>query len=117
LSPWKPARSEPQPLEAAIYAVIRHVLAPDAVKLEGTRQPEGWFSLTLPTGQAANIAVEIRPDPNRRRGPRTVVSYEIVGHATLDRDGFSFSGQAAIDEATRAFLELECSLTPLGRVG
>ena len=117
MSPWVPARNEMDPLQAAIHALARHVLMPDAAPAIAERSAEGWYTLTLRDGRRAAIALQTSLRPDRRWGPRAVLSYDLHSRATLERDVFAYEGRVVIDAATRAFLEIEGSLTALGRVG
>jgi hypothetical protein len=105
------------PLQAAIHALARHVLMPDAAPAIAERSAEGWYNLTLRDGRRAAIALRTSLRSDRRWGSRAVLSYDLLCRATLERDGFAFEGRAVIDVATRAFLEIEGNLTALGRVG
>jgi hypothetical protein len=105
------------PLQAAIHALARHILMPDVVPSIAEHNAEGWYTLTFPDGRRAAIALQASVRADRRWGPRAVLAYDLLCRATLERDGFSFVGHAVIDAATRAFLEIEGSLTALGRVG
>jgi hypothetical protein len=118
MTAWAPAKSEPNPLQTAINDIARSVLLPGvAPPPTATRTPEGWHSLTLADGRQAVIALEAKLRPDRHWGPRAVLSYDLVGKATLDREGFSFTGRAVVDQATRAFLEVDCRLKATGRIG
>jgi hypothetical protein len=116
MTAWTPAESETDPLEKAIHAVVRHVLMPGVVPAVGELTPEGWYKVTLEDGRRAVIEPQTHLRPDRRWGPRAVVSHDLVCRATLEHDGFEFEGRAVIDVATKAFLEIEGSLTATGRV-
>lgn len=117
MSAWTPAQRETDPLEAALHALIRHVLMPDVVPAVGLRNADGWYNLMFKDGRRAAIAVNTRLRADRRWGPRAALSYDFLCRAAVEHDGFAFQGRAVIDVATRAFLEIEGSLTPTGRIG
>ncbi|WP_024508459.1 hypothetical protein [Bradyrhizobium sp. ARR65] len=52
-----------------------------------------------------------------QRGPCTVFIYTLLGNAVVDNcKGYQVTGQAVLDVATRAFLEVECRLEVVGPV-
>lgn len=117
MSAWAPAQNELDPLLAAIHAVARSVVMPGVAPAVAARTPEGWHSLALADGRQVNIALQTRLRPERQWGPRAILSHDFFGQATVGHDAVTFTGRAVIDVSTRAFLEVDCRLTPMGRVG
>ena len=117
MSAWTPAQSELDPLQAAIHAVLRQVLMPGVAPAIAAPTSEGWHSLALADGRQVAIAMKTRLRPERQSGPRAALWHDFSGQATVGHDGVTFAGRAVIDVATRAFLEVDCKLTPMGRVG
>lgn len=51
-----------------------------------------------------------------RRGVSQVIVYAVSGNAVVDGMGYRISGRAALDIATRAFLDVDCRLESVGAV-
>lgn len=117
MSSWEPAKREPDALQAAVAATVRNLLMPEVVRSPGKPNPGGWMDVTLGDGREARIAVKTQLNSTRRFGPRAVVSHDLSGRATLDRDGYTISGSIVIDLKTRSFLLVDCRLASMGRVG
>jgi hypothetical protein len=117
VSSWSPAEGEPNPFLAAILTQARNLLAPDSVAPVGAANAEGWTSFVLPDGRRGAVAIDKRVRPERRWGPRASIAYDLVGRATLEKEGFVVRGAATIDAATRAFLELEVELAQVTNAG
>jgi len=117
MSAWTPAQSELDPLQAAIHAVVRHVLMPGIAPAIAAPTPEGWQSLALADGRRVTIALNTQLRSERQWKSRAVLSHDFFGQATVGHEGVTFAGRAVIDVGTHAFLEIDCKLTPMGRVG
>lgn len=113
---WTPAKGEPALLEGAINDLARRLLMPNVFPPVGSSELEGWRAIALADGRQAAVALEVRPTVDRQWGPRAAACYDLVGRATLDRDGFAIAGRVVVDMATKAFLEVECRLTAMGRI-
>lgn len=116
MTTWTPAERDLHPLQNAIHDLARHYLMPSIVRPPAPRGPEGWHSLVLPVGQRAAIFLEVTPRLQVKYGPRAALAYDVKGRATLESDGYLVSGEVLIDQATRAFLKVECALQALGRI-
>jgi hypothetical protein len=116
MSTWTPAQKELHPLQIAIHDLARHLLMPAVVPPPARRSAEGWHTLVLANGQRAAIFLEIAPRAETKFGPRAALAYEVNGRATLDAVGYLIAGEVLVDRATRAFLQVECRLEPLGKV-
>jgi hypothetical protein len=116
MTTWTPAEADLHPLQIAIHDLARHYLMPAIVRPPAPRGPEGWHSLTLPDGQRAAIFIEVAPRTQVKFGPRAALAYDVKGRATLESNGYLVSGEILIDQATRAFLKVDCGLQALGRV-
>ncbi|MGY8683194.1 hypothetical protein Q2941_36275 [Bradyrhizobium sp. UFLA05-153] len=78
---------------------------------------DGIRSLLLRDGRELRLRLSTQHLEQRQRGPRTVVVYAIRGNAVVDnRTGYRVSGQAVLDLATRAFLDVECRLEQVSSV-
>ncbi|MHB8885010.1 MAG: hypothetical protein ACYC5H_07955 [Methylovirgula sp.] len=116
MSAWTPADKDQHPLQAAIHDLARHYLMPTIVRAPAPRGPEGWHSLVLSDGQRATIFLEIAARAEIKFGPRAALAYDIKGRATLEDNGFAFTGDVVVDRATRAFLQVDSRLQALGRI-
>jgi hypothetical protein len=116
MSVWQPAKTSLDALPTAIHQLVRHLLIPGSAEPPAVPDAEGWYVFTLAGG--ARAAVNLKPvvRSNRQWGPRAVLAYDILGQAMLDREGFTLTGLAVIDNATKAFLEVDCRLNPMGQV-
>lgn len=116
MTTWTPAERDLHPLQTAIHDLARHYLMPSIVRPPAPRGSEGWHSLVLPDGQRAAIFLEVTPRLQVKYGQRAALAYDVKGRATLESDGYLVSGEVLIDQATRAFLKVECALQALGRI-
>ncbi len=117
MSSWTPADKALHPLQTAINDLARHYLMPSIVPAPAPRTAEGWHSFALPDGQHASVFLEIVPRAEIKFGPRAALAYEVKGRATLEINGFRIAGNLLVDRTTRAFLEVECKLEALGKIG
>lgn len=51
-----------------------------------------------------------------QHGACQAVVYTVRGNAVVDGMGYRITGQAVLDIATRAFLDVDCRLEPVGAV-
>ncbi len=117
MSSWMPTDKELHPLQTAIHDLARHYLMPTLVRAPAARGAEGWHNLTLPDGQRAAIFLEIAPRAQIKFGTRAALAYDVKGRATLENHGYAFTGDLIIDSKTKAFLQVECDLQSLGKIG
>ena len=116
MSTWTPAQKDLHPLQNLVHELARHLLMPAVVPSPAPRSAEGWHSLVLANGQRASVALELVPRAETKFGPRAALAYDVKGRATLETHGYIVSGDLVVDRATRAFLQVECRLEPLGKV-
>jgi hypothetical protein len=116
MSVWQPAKAGLDALPMAIHQLVRHLLIPGSAVPPAVPDSEGWYVFTLAGGRQAAVKLKPVVRSSRQWGPRAVVAYDILGQAMLDREGFALTGLAVIDTATKAFLEVDCHLNPMGQV-
>jgi len=70
--------------------------------------------LTLPDGRRVRMSLTAQVVTQETRNGRPTAIYGIGGHVAVEHEGYKVAGQAVIDLATRAFLEVECRLSSVG---
>lgn len=110
-APWRPLVVEPGALETAVLAAVRHAILP----LPATGQPlpdaDGITRRLLDDGRELQLLVTVQPAGGGDLHGRAVVRYHIGGQGRLKATAFLIEGEAALDWATRAFLELTIRLS------
>lgn len=111
LPTWRPPIEEPGALETAVLAAARQAVLP----LSGTglpkADPDGVIRLTLPDGRAVQLILTVQPTGGGDRHGRAVVRYHLAGQGVVQERSFLLAGEATLDRATRAFLELDVRLS------
>lgn len=114
-APWRPPEVEVGVLETAVLAAVRRAVLPIA----GTGQPapdaDGVVRCTLPDGRALQLLITTQPAGGGDRYGRAVVRYHVAGQGMVEATAFLVEGDAVLDRATRAFLELGVRLSGVPR--
>ncbi|MFG3594397.1 hypothetical protein [Bradyrhizobium sp. RDI18] len=114
---WRPATHEIDPLLEAVANTARATILPTATINIPPPSADGICSQRLRDGRELRLKLSAHYLEQERRGPCTVLVYALQGNAVVDnRMGYRVTGQAVLDVATRAFLEVECQLEQVGPV-
>lgn len=114
---WQPATHEIDPLLEAVADAARATIMPTASINVSPPTADGIRSNRLRDGRELRLQLSTQCLEQRQRGPRTVVVYAVQGSAVVDdRAGYRVTGQAVLDVATRAFLDVQCRLESVGPV-
>ncbi|WP_027584629.1 hypothetical protein [Bradyrhizobium sp. Ai1a-2] len=117
MSAWRPATREIDPLLEAVANATRASILPTAWINAAPLSADGIRSQRLRDGRELHLQLSTQYLEQKQRGPRTVVVYAVQGNAVVDnRLGYRVTGQAVLDAATRAFLDVECRLESVGAV-
>ncbi|MGY0576278.1 hypothetical protein ACTGJ9_039115 [Bradyrhizobium sp. RDM12] len=101
----------------AVANTARATILPTAWINIPSPSADGIRSLRLRDGRELRLKVSTHCLKQEKRGARAVLVYAVQGHAVVDnRMGYRVTGQAVLDVATRAFLDLECQLERGGPV-
>lgn len=110
-APWRPPTVETGALETAVLAAVRHAILP----IDGSGQPrpdaDGISRRVLPDGRDLQLVVTAQPVGGGDLHGRAVVRYHVGGQGRVQTTAFLIEGEAALDRATRAFLELTVRLS------
>lgn len=114
---WRPATHEIDPLLEAVAHTARATILPTASINIPAASVDGIRSQRLRDGRELRLKLSTHCLEQEQRGPATVVIYALLGNAVVDnRTGYRVTGQAVLDVATRAFLDVECRLEMTGPV-
>ena len=113
---WRPASHEIDPVLEAVAAAARATILPVATIDTPPASADGIREVPLADGRRLRMVLSARELSQESRGGRAVIVYAVLGNAVIDRAGYSISGQAVVDVATRAFLDVDCRLESVGTV-
>lgn len=114
---WQPATHEIDPLLEAVANAARATILPTAPINVLPPAADGIRPNRLRDGRELRLQLSTQCLEQRQRGPRTVVVYAVQGHAVVDDcAGYRLTGQAVLDVATRAFLDVQCRLESVGPI-
>lgn len=107
---WWPPTVEIDALDKAVADAARHAVLPLAEI--GTPPPgvDGVREIRLADGRRVLLALTADPVGGGARDGRATLEFRIAGQGRVDERVFLVSGRAALDRATRAFLDLSVSL-------
>lgn len=110
-APWRPLTIEPGVLETAVRAAVRHAVLPLAANGQPLPDADGITRHILEDGQELQLLVTVQPAGGGDLHGRAVVRYNVAGQGRVQATAFLVEGEAAVDRATRAFLELTVRLS------
>lgn len=110
-APWRPLASEPGVVETAVLAAVRHAILPINVAGQPAPDADGITRRVLPDGRELQLVVTVQPAGGGDLHGRAVVRYHVGGQGLVQATAFLIEGEAALDRATRAFLELSVRLS------
>ncbi|WP_027522015.1 hypothetical protein [Bradyrhizobium sp. Ec3.3] len=114
---WRPATREIDPLEEAVANAARATILPTPTINVPRQSSDGIRTQLLRDGRELRLLLSTQYLKLQQRGPRAVVIYAVRGNAVVDKHiGYRVTGQAVLDVATRAFLDVECRLESAGSV-
>ncbi|WP_136626327.1 hypothetical protein [Bradyrhizobium macuxiense] len=114
---WRPASHEIDPLVEAIANTARATILPTASINIPPPSADGVHSQRLRDGRELRLSLSTQYLEREQRALCTVLVYALHGNAIVDNSlGYRVTGQAVLDIATRAFLDVECRLDPAGRI-
>ena len=113
---WRPAAKEIDPLQEAVLNAARATILPAAAINVPPPGSDGVRTVTLGDGRQLRVALTAKELSQQKRNDRPVVIYGFSGNAVADRSGYRVTGEAVIDVATHAFLNVSCRLEPVGAV-
>ncbi|MGY3396413.1 hypothetical protein ACVWW6_009004 [Bradyrhizobium sp. USDA 3311] len=112
---WRPATHEIDPLLEAVANTARASILPAASINIPPPSADGVRSQRLRDGRELRLKLSSQYLEQGQRGSCTVLVYTLQGNAVVDDCmGYSVTAQAVLDVATRAFLNVECRLVPVG---
>ncbi|WP_456639329.1 hypothetical protein [Bradyrhizobium sp. USDA 10063] len=101
----------------AVANAVRATILPTASINVPPPTADGIRSNRLRDGRELRLQLSTQYLEQGQRDSRTVVVYAVGGNAVVDnRMGYQVTGQAVLDLATRAFLDVECRLESVGTV-
>lgn len=113
---WTPPTTEPDPLTAGVRDFARFRL-PQLFGQEITEPKTlGREKQLLANGQEAVIELKASPATRCTFGKRAAISYVLDGYAATIDLAYRARGDAIVDIKTRAFLNLNITLEPVGKV-
>ena len=116
-TPWRPMKSEPDPLSAALYDYLRErVPAVLSDGITGAR-PLGRGQTTLPDGTPLVTELQIVPAAAHSFNQRDAFIFDVHGQTAAQNGGHSVEGKVIIDRRTHAFLHIEVETTILNTAG
>lgn len=110
-APWRPLTVEPGVVETAVRAAVRHAILPLAATGEPPADVDGITRRILEDGRELQLLVTVQPAGGGDLNGRAVVRYHVGGQGRVHTTAFLIEGEAALDRATRAFLELTVRLS------
>lgn len=113
---WQPATQEIDPVLEALQHAARATIAPSASIGTPAPSASGVREVQIFDGRVLRMQLSAQPTQQVQRGVNTAVVYAVSGNAVVDRAGFRVVGQAVLDIATQAFLDVDCRLEPVGTV-
>ncbi len=117
MTAWRPATHEIDPVLEAIANAARATILPAVSINIPSPSTDGIRSQRLRDGRELRLKLSTRCPDQKQRGPRTVIVYALLGNAVVDnRIGYQVRGQAVLDVATRAFLDIDCQLEQVAPV-
>ncbi|WOH63801.1 hypothetical protein [Bradyrhizobium sp. BWA-3-5] len=114
---WRPATHEIDPLLEAVANAARATILPSASINIPLPSADGIRSQRLRDGRELRLKLSTQYLERGQRGFCTVLVYALQGNAIVDNCmGYSVTGQALLDVASRAFLDVEFRLESVGPV-
>jgi hypothetical protein len=110
-APWRPLTVEVGVLETAVLAAARWAILPIGDAGLPAPDADGITRRALPDGRELQLVLSAQPTGGSDLHGRTVVRYHIGGQGMVQSTAFLIDGEAALDRATRAFLELNVRLS------
>ena len=108
---WRPPTVETGAVETAVLAAVRHAILP----VDGAGQPapdaDGISRRVLADGRDLQLVITVQPAGGGDLRGRAVARYHVGGQGRVQATAFLIEGEAALDRATRAFLELSVRLS------
>ncbi|WP_426441386.1 hypothetical protein [Bradyrhizobium genosp. P] len=101
----------------AVTNTARATILPSASITIPPPSTDGIWSQRLRDGREVRLKLSAHCLEQEQRGPRAVLVYALQGNAVVDNGmGYRVTGQAVLDVATRAFLDVKCQLEWVGPV-
>lgn len=116
MTPWRPPTHEIDPLLEAVANAARATIAPTASINAPAPSSDGIREQRLGDGRLLRMQLSTQETQQERRGVTLAIVYALRGDAVVDGMGYRITGQAALDVVTRAFLDVDCRLEPVGAV-
>ncbi|MGY3133986.1 hypothetical protein ACVWZM_004668 [Bradyrhizobium sp. USDA 4501] len=113
---WHPATREIDPLLEAVANTARATILPTAPINIPPPSADGIRSQRLRDGRELRLKLSTHPVEQEQRDPCAVLVYALKGNVVVDNTGYRVTGQAVLDVATRAFLDVSCQLKRVGPV-
>ncbi len=110
-APWRPLTREPGVLETAVLAAVRHAILPIRTAGQPAPDADGVTRRLLPDGSHLQLVVTVQPTGGSDLHGRAVVRYHVGGQGRVQETAFLIDGEASLDRATQAFLELTVRLS------
>lgn len=110
---WQPLKDDVGALDVQLSASVRALVA--AHPAGGPEAPV-WQTVPLGDGHSLQLRLAASPQIRTKYGLRAVITYAVTGQAVIGAEGFACRGEAVLDLKTRAFLDVQCTLVPLGAV-
>lgn len=110
---WQPLKEDVGALDVQLSASVRALVA--AHPAGGPEAPT-WQSVHLGDGRRVQLRLAASPQIRTKFGLRAVITYAVTGQAVIGAEGFVCRGEAVLDLKTRAFLDVQCTLSPIGAV-
>lgn len=113
---WRPPTHEIDPLLEAVANATRATILPTASINAPPPSADGIRSQRLRDGRELRLVLSAQHVEQVQRGACLAVVYAVRGNAVVDGMGYRVTGQAVLDTATRAFLDVDCRLESVGAV-
>lgn len=116
MTTWRPASQEIDPLQEAILNAARATVLPVAAIKTPAPALDGVREIALPDGTVLRMSMAARSVGQETRNGRPLAFFEIAGNAVAGRSGYRVTGEAVVDLATKAFIDIRCRLESVGAV-
>ncbi len=109
MASWRPMKQEPDAIRATLYDYLRNRAA--QVFLDGASEtrPLGRADMVMSNGRRLVVDLRITPVEAKTHGTRSVIVFEISGHAAEPTQGYEVEGRIVLDRETLAFLAIEAN--------
>ncbi|MGX5851219.1 hypothetical protein ACWGTO_29595 [Mesorhizobium sp. PL10] len=115
MSSWRPLKREPDAVRATLYDYLRNRAAKVFLNGGSSTRALGYADMVMSNGRTLAVELKATPVDVQTSGTRSVIVFDIEGHAAEAATGYQVQGRIILDRETLAFLSIETNPSVITR--